>query len=91
MLLRRSRRIAAPNFGQPGYSPHQLTYATYDRLRSPRCYCWRPSVAIGNWLAHPDQPPQEAVAVLRDSVADEEPLVRKHAAWALEWAGTRLG
>lgn len=37
----------------------------------------------GNWLASLDQPPVEAMAVLRDALQDEEPLVREHAAWAL--------
>jgi epoxyqueuosine reductase QueG len=31
-----------------------------------------------------DEPPQEAVAVLRDAMEDDEPLVREHAGWALE-------
>lgn len=44
------------------------------------------AVAIGNWLALVDQPPEEAVAVLREAMEDEEPLVREHAAWALEFA-----
>ena len=34
-------------------------------------------VAIGNWGS------QRAVPALRDALADEEPLVRSHAAWAL--------
>lgn len=34
-------------------------------------------VAIGNWGA------QRAVPALKDALADEEPLVRSHAAWAL--------
>jgi epoxyqueuosine reductase len=42
------------------------------------------AVAIGNWLAAVDEPPQEAVAVLRDAMEDDEPLVREHAGWALE-------
>ena len=41
------------------------------------------AVAMGNWLATADEPPEEAVAVLRDALEDEEPLVREHAAWAL--------
>ncbi len=41
------------------------------------------AVAIGNWLSSVDEPPEEAVAVLRDALEDEEPLVREHAAWAL--------
>ncbi len=44
------------------------------------------AVAMGNWLASVDQPPGDAVAVLRDALEDEEPLVRQHARWAL--AGT---
>jgi epoxyqueuosine reductase len=42
------------------------------------------AVALGNWLAGLDDPPEEAVAVLREALEDEEPLVREHAAWALE-------
>lgn len=41
------------------------------------------AVAIGNWLALTDEPPEEAVEVLRDTLADEDPLVREHSAWAL--------
>ncbi len=40
------------------------------------------AIAIGNWLSSVDEPPDEAVAVLRGAPADEEPLVREHAAWA---------
>lgn len=43
---------------------------------------------LGNWLAEVDEPPVEAGAVLRDALEDEEPLVREHAAWALERIGT---
>jgi epoxyqueuosine reductase len=42
------------------------------------------AVALGNWLASVDEAPDEAVAVLREALEDEEPLVREHAAWALE-------
>jgi epoxyqueuosine reductase len=41
------------------------------------------AVGLGNWLAGLDEPPEEAVAVLREALEDEEPLVREHAAWAL--------
>ena len=41
------------------------------------------AVAIGHWLASVDEPPEEAVAVLREALEDEEPLVRSHSAWAL--------
>ncbi len=41
-------------------------------------------VAMGNWLAEVDEPPEAAVAVLRDALEDGEPLVREHAAWALQ-------
>ncbi len=42
------------------------------------------AVAMGNWLAGLDgEPPDEAVAMLREALEDEEPLVREHAAWAL--------
>ncbi len=44
----------------------------------------RRAVAIGNWLASVDEPPEEAVAVLREALENEEALVRDHAAWALE-------
>jgi hypothetical protein len=42
------------------------------------------AVAIGNWLASVGEPPEEVVAVLREALGDEEPLVREHAAWGLE-------
>lgn len=32
----------------------------------------------------PDEPPEEAVAALREAVEDDEPLVRGHAAWAVD-------
>jgi epoxyqueuosine reductase len=41
------------------------------------------AVAIGNWLASEDEPPEGAVAALRDALEDESDLVREHAAWAL--------
>jgi HEAT repeat protein len=44
---------------------------------------------MGNWLAEVDEPPEEAVAVLREALEDEEPLVREHAAWALGQRGNR--
>jgi epoxyqueuosine reductase len=42
------------------------------------------AVAMGNWLASVEEPPEEAVAVLRDALGDESALVREHAAWALD-------
>jgi hypothetical protein len=36
-------------------------------------------VAIGNWLASMDAPPEEAVGVLLDALKDENELVREHA------------
>lgn len=42
------------------------------------------AVAMGNWLAAVDEPPAEAVAVLRNALEEDEPLVRQHAAWALD-------
>jgi epoxyqueuosine reductase QueG len=42
------------------------------------------AAAMGNWLAGVEEPPEEGVAVLRDALEDDEPLVRQHAAWALE-------
>jgi HEAT repeat protein len=39
---------------------------------------------MGNWLAGVEEPPEAAVAALRDALEDDEPLVREHAAWALE-------
>lgn len=41
------------------------------------------AVAIGNWLASVDEPPEDAVAALRGTLEDEESLVREHAGWAL--------
>ena len=41
------------------------------------------AVAMGNWLASEDEPPEGAVAALRDALQDESDLVREHAAWAL--------
>lgn len=41
------------------------------------------AVAIGNWLASVDERPEEAVAVLRSAMEDEEELVRQHAEWGL--------
>lgn len=48
-------------------------------------------VATGNWLADVDEPPMEAVAVLRATLEDREPLVREHAAWALAQGGPGSG
>jgi epoxyqueuosine reductase len=42
------------------------------------------AVGLGNWLARVNEPPVEALAVLQDALDDAEPLVREHAAWALE-------
>ncbi|MFP4622621.1 MAG: hypothetical protein ACLFRX_00425 [Gemmatimonadota bacterium] len=39
---------------------------------------------MGNWLAAVDEPPEEAVAALQNALEDAEPLVREHAAWAVE-------
>ena len=44
------------------------------------------AVAMGNWLASVDAVPDEALRVLRDALDEEKPLVREHAAWALEQA-----
>lgn len=41
------------------------------------------AVAMGNWFASVDEPPEEAVAALRGALDDENQLVREHAAWAL--------
>jgi epoxyqueuosine reductase QueG len=41
------------------------------------------AVAMGNWLASADEPPEAAVAALREAMQDEEPLVREHGRWAL--------
>jgi len=41
------------------------------------------AVAIGNWLASVEDPPEEAVEALRGALEDESELVRGHAAWAL--------
>jgi epoxyqueuosine reductase len=42
------------------------------------------AVAMGNWPAATDEPPAEAVEVLRDALVDEEPLVREYVEWALD-------
>jgi epoxyqueuosine reductase QueG len=43
------------------------------------------AVALGNWpAATAGEPPEEAVAVLCEALEDPEPLVREHAAWALQ-------
>ena len=47
------------------------------------------AVSMGNWLALSEEPPEEAVSVLREALEDGEPLVREHAAWALECAAGR--
>ena len=44
------------------------------------------AVALGNLLTAADEPPHEAVAVLRRALEDEA-LVREHAAWALAQRG----
>jgi epoxyqueuosine reductase QueG len=41
------------------------------------------AVALGNWLASMDEPPQEAVTALRAALEAESGLVQEHAAWAL--------
>ena len=41
-------------------------------------------VAMGNWLAELDEPPEAAVVVLREALEDPEELVREHARWALQ-------
>jgi hypothetical protein len=46
------------------------------------------AVGLGNWLAGLDEPPGEAVAVLRDACEGESELVREHAAWALGQNGS---
>jgi len=48
------------------------------------------AVAMGNWLAGLDEPPEEAVTVLRKALEDRSELVREHAAWALGRVGRRL-
>jgi epoxyqueuosine reductase QueG len=44
------------------------------------------AVAMGNWLASMDQPPEDALAVLQDALEDDDPVVGEHAAWALDLA-----
>ena len=46
------------------------------------------AVAMGNWLASMEEPPEQVVAVLRDALGDESELVREHATWALKRAKT---
>ena len=41
------------------------------------------AVALGNWLGSIQDPPVEAVTALTQALADDEPLVRAHVAWAL--------
>ena len=41
------------------------------------------AVAIGNWLAGLDEPPPDAVGLLRAALDDRSEVVRDHAAWAL--------
>jgi len=48
------------------------------------------AVALGNWLASvPPEAPRraEAIAALTDALSDAAPVVRDHAAWALERCG----
>jgi epoxyqueuosine reductase len=47
------------------------------------------AVAMGNWLSSVDEPPEEAVEVLRQALEDESELVREHAEWALGRLGIR--
>jgi len=47
------------------------------------------AVAIGNWLRQVDEPQPEAIAALIDALADPQPLVRGHAAWALSETSAR--
>lgn len=35
------------------------------------------AVALGNWLSSVEEPPEEALAILRSAVEDDEPLVRE--------------
>jgi epoxyqueuosine reductase len=41
------------------------------------------AVALGNWMAATDDPPAEALEVLREALEDEEALVHDHVEWAL--------
>ena len=41
------------------------------------------SVALGNWLGGVERPDPEAVLLLAAALGDPEPLLRRHAAWAL--------
>ena len=45
-------------------------------------------VALGNWLAAVDRPDPAVVELLVRALADPEPLVRGHAAWALGRVGS---
>lgn len=45
-------------------------------------------VALGNWLAGEEEASSEAVAVLVEALSDSEPLVRGHAALALDRIGS---
>ncbi|HKK92253.1 MAG TPA: 4Fe-4S double cluster binding domain-containing protein, partial [Longimicrobiales bacterium] len=44
-------------------------------------------VAIGNWLAELGEPHPAAGGLLTRALEDESPVVREHAAWALDRAG----
>jgi epoxyqueuosine reductase len=61
-----------------GSAMRRVSYAGFKR---------NVAVAMGNWLASAAEPPEEAVAALREALADQSDLVREHAAWALRRAG----
>jgi epoxyqueuosine reductase len=68
-----------------GSAIRRAGYAGFKRNVAVAMGNWRAAeVAAGNWLASVDEPVEAAVKVLQDALEDEEPLVREHAAWALE-------
>jgi epoxyqueuosine reductase len=68
-----------------GSAIRRAGYAGFKRNVAVALGNWSAAeVAAGNWLADLDDPPEEALAVLREAMEDEDPLVRGHAEWALE-------
>jgi epoxyqueuosine reductase QueG len=65
-----------------GSAIRRAGYAAFRRNVAVGLGNWSAAeVAAGKWLAGVDEPPEEAVAVLRDALEDEELLVREHAVW----------
>lgn len=73
----------APTVQAGRLPPHEVTLVD---LLVP--VCDRRCVALGSWLWEVDEPPEEAVAVLRGALWDPEPGAREHAARALDGIGS---